>query len=538
MQDPAQPSGKLRALVVCVHLRPSRDKRRTTYLMQPISGLQVASLIDRDLFDVELYHEDWHGPWDTTQARRYDIVFLSGLQVDFDRMRQLSYHFRRLGARTVAGGSICTKFPEFATQFFDAVCAGGVDSVPALITDFVAGQLQPIYRTRMTAISSYVVDYGLMTEAGINPMFHLIEASRGCSFKCSFCVMPSEVGGHATYRLDDVIASIDRSIATAPRFSFRRNYPMILFLDNNLSDDRDFLMALCKVLTADRRIKGWSALVTQNIINDRELVRHLARSKCVGLFVGLESLDPAMLKRFRKTQNLSKRFNILDDVAFAEAQGIGIAYGMLFDPRHQQAAEMRRQLVAIADDPLMPMPVYLSLIAPLAGTQSFWEDLAAGHLEPGLRLRDLDGETICYTGLADEPEAIAAFGAQVFRRPWEVVGRGRILMKTLRRIIRSGSWNPIRWGVVASANLHCYLWAKGTPPGDRTYRVATDCLDPQYAEHPADLTPEDRARFFDPIVVVEADGQPAEWLRRYIPAPAVKKPRIAADAAADSAANA
>lgn len=519
---------KRRALVICAHLRPSRDKRRTRYLMQPIAGLQVASLIDRDLFDVELYHEDWHGPWDTSREDRYDLVFLSGLQVDFDRMRQLSYHFRRLGGHVVAGGSICTSFPDFATRFFDAVCAGGIDSVPTLVADFVAGRLKPIYRSKITDISPYVVDYGLLTAAGISPLVHLVEATRGCSFKCSFCVMPAEVGGHASYRLADVAASIERSLATSPRFSFRRHYPLILFLDNNLSDDRAYLMAICEMMKNHPKIRGWSALVTQNVLHDRDLVKHLAASKCVGLFVGLESLDPAMLKRFRKTQNLSRKFNILDDIAFAEGQGVGIAYGMLFDPRHQTAAEMRRQLVAIAEDPLMPMPVYLSLIAPLAGTQSFWEDLAAGHLEPGLRMRDLDGETICYTGLADRREAIAAFGAQVFRRPWEVVGRARILMKTLRRVARSGTWDPLRWFVIASANLHCYLWAKGTPPGDRTYVVGTDCLDPQYSEHPADLSDADRALYFDPVVLIDERGEPAEWLRACMPAPAAAKTRAVA----------
>ena len=110
-----------KVLVVCAHLRPGRTKGSTRYLMQPISGLHVASRIDKRYFDTDLYHEDWHGPFDTTRAAGYDLVFLSGLQPDFDRMRQLSYFFRRSGAKVVAGGSICTLFPEFASQFFDAV---------------------------------------------------------------------------------------------------------------------------------------------------------------------------------------------------------------------------------------------------------------------------------------------------------------------------------------------------------------------------------------------------------------------------------
>ena len=141
-QSRAATAPATRALVVCAHLRPGRDKRHSRYFMQPIAGLHVASLIDPGHFDVRLYHEDWHGPFDPSQCAGYDLVFLSGLQPDFDRMRQLSYYFRRSGATVVAGGSICTSFPEFATRFFDVVCAGGVDSVRGGRRRLLRGSLQ------------------------------------------------------------------------------------------------------------------------------------------------------------------------------------------------------------------------------------------------------------------------------------------------------------------------------------------------------------------------------------------------------------
>ncbi len=279
-----------RALVICTHLRPGRDKRRSSYFMQPITGLHIGSQIDQRRFDVRLYHEDWHGPFNPADCVGYDLVFLTGLQVDFDRMRQLAFFFRRSGAAVVAGGSICSLFPEFATQFFDAVCVGGVDSVPAVVADFLNGSLKPIYRSSPTQISTYALDYGLLPRSAINPMFHLMEASRGCSFKCAFCVMPSEIGGHATYDLAMLSACIDNAIATSPRLSFRRWYPIMILLDNNFSDDRAHMLAVCALMRSHRKVRGWGALVTQNVLHDRELVRQLAASKCFGLFVGVEFL--------------------------------------------------------------------------------------------------------------------------------------------------------------------------------------------------------------------------------------------------------
>src|SRR5215468_8592460 len=102
------PCPQPRVLIVSTHLRPDRTKRRSRHYLQPIAGLHIASQIDQRQFHVRLYHEDWHGPYDTNNPETYDLVFLTGLQADFDRMRQLSYHFQRNGAVVVAGGSICS----------------------------------------------------------------------------------------------------------------------------------------------------------------------------------------------------------------------------------------------------------------------------------------------------------------------------------------------------------------------------------------------------------------------------------------------
>jgi hypothetical protein len=483
--------------------------------MQPLSGLHIASLIDSRHFDVRLHHEDWHGPFDTSNFVAPNVVFLTGLQVDFDRMRQLAFFFRRSGATVVAGGSICTLFPEFAMRFFDVVCVGGVESVAEVASDFLRGDLKRIYHSPISDVRPYKVDYAHFTRNGISPMMHLLEASRGCSFKCTFCVIPSEVGRHARYNLSTLSAALESAIESAPLFSFRRWYPTVLLLDNNFSDDRDHMLAVCDLMRSHKKIRGWGALVTQNVIHNRDLVRKLAAAKCRGLFVGLESLDRELLRRHNKTQNLG-RGDVIDDIAFVESQGIGVTYGYLFDPRHQPVAEMAKQILRIARDPLMPMPSYMSVIAPLAGTETFWDDLESGGLAPNLRLRDLDGETLAYSRLADDTEAIVDFIERIFRKPWVVVGRVGILVKTIRRITRSHTMNPIRWYFIASANLHCFLWSRDEVCAPRTYMAGSETLDPQYFERPAELSDEDRKRYFEPVMLTDASGGPVDWLKPYV----------------------
>jgi radical SAM superfamily enzyme YgiQ (UPF0313 family) len=484
--------------------------------MQPLSGLHIASLIDPQRFEVTLHHEDWHGPFEPQRAGGYAIAFLTGLQPDFDRMRQLSHFFRRAGATVVAGGSICTQFPEFAAEFFDVVCAGGVEIVADLMADLAAGRpLKPIYRSPITRVDDYLVDYGLLRRSGINLKVHLLEASRGCSFRCSFCVIPAEAGGHAAYRLTAIANAVDSAIATSPRLSFRRWYPIVLFLDNNFSDDRDHMLAVCELLRRHRKVRMWGALVTQNVLRDRALIRRLAAAKCRALFVGLESLDRAFLRRFNKKQNLGR--DVLDDVAHAESQGIVVGYGYLFDPRYQSVVQMEEQMRLIARTDALSMPIYLSLVAPLTGTEVFWKDLHEGRLAPNLRLRDLDGETIAYAALADSRENLSAFVDRLFRRPWEIVSRRAVLRKILRRILAARTINPVYWYVLAASSLHCFVWARAYPSRRRNYLAGEDVLDPQYSECFGEMTDDDRERYFRPIALTDANGRPMPWLQSYVP---------------------
>lgn len=507
---------KRRALVICAHLRPGRTKRRSQHYLQPLSGLHIASLIDKCNFDIQLYHEDWHGPYDTSQIGAYDLVFLTGLQVDFDRMRQLSYFFQKNKAVVVAGGSICSLFPEFATRFFDVVCAGGVDSVRSVCEDFLAGDLKAIYRSPQTKVTNYNVDYTHFTKSGIDPPIHLIEASRGCSFRCSFCVVPAEGADHTSYSLTTVAKAIDNAIASSPYFSFRRWYPMIFFLDNNFSDDRTKLIELAELLQNHKKVRAWGAMFTQDALNDRELVDRLSRSKCRAIFVGLESLDREVLRRFNKKQNLSRRSNVVDDIVYAESKGICVMYGYLFDPRSHTVEQMKAQIGMLERARPLPMPAYFSLFLPLAGTKSFWDDVRSGELLPNLRLRDLDGETIAYSRLADKFDDVTKFVEGFTREPSSLVRRSRVLLGTLKRIRNAATFNPVQWYLIWATNFRTFIWARSYTSPRQSYLAGEDVLDPQYSEYPDDISDEDRKNYFEPVCLTDKRGQLCEWLEPYV----------------------
>ena len=521
-----------KVLIVCAHLRRDRDKKRDRDFLQPLAGVHVGSCVDRDAYDVRLYHEMWHGPYDTAAIRpgEYALVFLTGLQQDFDRMRQLSYHFRRAGAKVIAGGNVCTMFPEFAAQFFDAVCVGGVEAVYDVMADHEAGTLQPIYRARPRPLGDFEVAYELLADARIDVPFHLIEASRGCSFQCSFCVMPAEGNKYAAYGVAQTEAAIARSIDTSPKWSVRRRWPMLWFMDNNFSDDRAYMTALCASLKANTRVKAWGALITQNILRDRALIAMMADAKCGSLFVGIESLDPEFLKSMKKKQNLSRTNTVIDDVVFAESQGIVVVYPMLLDPRTATLAKTQADLRATIADGRLPPPAFISFVSPLAGTGFFWECADAGDLKPNLRMRELDGETIAFTRSAVPEAEVVALARLAFTNTGRMVSRRRVLTNVLRRQLRARRLNPFIWGLSLAASWRVmHKSADYHAKAGRNYLGGIEKLDRQYAEMPADISDADRERYFDPVLLTDGDGGVLPWLERYRPAPAR---RAAATAAA------
>ena len=62
-----------------------------------------------------------------------------------------------------------------------------------------------------------------------------------------------------------------------------------------------------------------------------------------------------------------------------------------------------------------------------------------------------------------------------------------------------------------------HLGRKHSKTIQRNYVGGRDILDPQYAEYPPDISPHHKQKYFDPVLVTDAQGRATEWLERYRP---------------------
>jgi radical SAM superfamily enzyme YgiQ (UPF0313 family) len=137
--------------------------------------------------------------------------------------------------------------------------------------------------------------------------------SRGCPHPCEYCAVQTYYG--RTFRtrpVDDVIGDL-REIK-----SLGAN--RLLFLDDNPIAHPEAAKELFRAMIP-LKLK-WASQCTINIARDAELLDLAARSGCVSLSIGLESINEESLESVRKGFNLPKRFD--RDLAAIRDKGIQV----------------------------------------------------------------------------------------------------------------------------------------------------------------------------------------------------------------------
>ena len=121
----------------------------------------------------------------------------------------------------------------------------------------------------------------------------LVEAGRGCHFRCEFCAVQSMFANTQTRRpLDEVIAEVA---------SIRDSKKLFFFVDDNITSNLAEAKAFFREL-ASLGIR-WVSQSSINAAHDEEFLDLLAQSGCQGVLIGFESLNPVDLAAMNKSFN-------------------------------------------------------------------------------------------------------------------------------------------------------------------------------------------------------------------------------------------
>jgi radical SAM superfamily enzyme YgiQ (UPF0313 family) len=192
------------------------------------------------------------------------------------------------------GGFHAMLRPDEVARFAEAVVVGEAEEVwPRVLDDARAGRLEKFYRaTRRPSLNELKPDRSIFRGKNYLPI-GLVEAGRGCHFKCDFCAVQTVFNATQTRR------PIDRILAEL--IALKGEKKLFFFVDDNitsnLAEAKEFFRALIPLGIR------WVSQSSINAAHDEEFLELLRRSGCQGVLIGFESLNAANLKGMNKTFN-------------------------------------------------------------------------------------------------------------------------------------------------------------------------------------------------------------------------------------------
>jgi radical SAM superfamily enzyme YgiQ (UPF0313 family) len=269
---------------------------RKSLRYSPLTLPTLAALIPDDIeHELTIFDE---GIEDIPLDLEVDLVGITTITGTANRSYELARHFRERGITVVLGGPHVTLVPDDAQPHADAIVVGyAEDNWPALLRDFCRGNLQARYvQSPDLSIAGRPPPRRDLINGGRYARTHVFEATRGCVHSCEFCVVPS-AWGRKPYQ-KPVGEVVDEIRSTGARRA--------IFVDLNIIADKAYAAELFEALIP-LKIQ-WGGLATSLLARDEELLGLCARSGCIGLLVGFESISQGSLKSVRKGFNSPKMY--------------------------------------------------------------------------------------------------------------------------------------------------------------------------------------------------------------------------------------
>lgn len=222
-----------------------------------------------------------------------DLVAITVETFTARRAYEISAEFRRRGVKTVMGGMHAMLIPEEVMEHCDSVIVGDAEPVwETMLNDLKNGELKPRYDVVQPTCPqiNVITRRDIFEGKGYLPIT-LLQFSRGCSHKCSFCASSVYFKAHHYCRpVEDVIKEIK---------SQKRR--LLFFVDDNIVCDHAKAKELFRALIP-LKIR-WVSQGSMDMLHDEELMRLMVKSGCLGLVIGFESISPESVSEMNKGTN-------------------------------------------------------------------------------------------------------------------------------------------------------------------------------------------------------------------------------------------
>lgn len=425
----------------------------------PITGIHLAAITPLHI-EVRVTHQQVEAVNFDTDAALIAISFFSGFATEAYRLASI---FREKGKTVVAGGPHVTYCQEEALQYFDAIVEGEAEDVWAqLLEDFESGHLQQRYKGTPADMQGLPTPrYDLLKDRFFVP--RVIQATRGCPFRCSFCSVPTLNPGFRLRPVNDVIRDIEYN-----DFKYWWQRKIVWFWDDNLTINRKYIRELLTAMIPHK--KWWLTQASMDIAKDEALLDLMKASGCIGVFLGIETFGKESLIDANKRQNKIAQYKKAVDAL--HKRGICVMAGFIsgFDHDSPEAIlEMADRLLEIGVD----VP-FLSILTPFKGTPLYQQLSQQDRILEDRGWEYYNGYNVAFEPNSMSPEKLL----DCHRILWKKAFSPRHSIKRIWKGIRHLRFGALCMSVFMNL-FYCYKRVSGNIPVDaKQFRL------PSATKHP------------------------------------------------------
>jgi radical SAM superfamily enzyme YgiQ (UPF0313 family) len=317
---------------------------RKQALLPPLNLATVAALtppehtvtiIDENVEDI-----------DYERCARADIVGVTGMAVQRERMRAIISELKRRGIFTVLGGPWVTVSPEDLGGLVDVMFIGEAEETwSQFLDDWSQGRHQVRYeqpdKTDMSVLPPPRLDLLPMDKY----LYGSLQVSRGCPFTCEFCDIIVIFGRRPRLKsAEQVCAELDGLAAAGVHDAF--------IVDDNLIGNKKAIKPILREIIRWQEAHGYPlSFVTEasiDLAEDEEMMQLMIDANIDAVFVGIESPNEEALRETKKIQNLTDRSGTaLDKIHRIQDAGLMVWGGTIvgFDHDDESVFELHREFI-------------------------------------------------------------------------------------------------------------------------------------------------------------------------------------------------
>jgi radical SAM superfamily enzyme YgiQ (UPF0313 family) len=262
--------------------------------------------------------------------------------------------------------------PEESLRHADAVVVGEAEGIfDRVLSDLGNGRMKGIYKSEelpdITKVPHPRFD---LLHPKHRRFIHSIQATRGCPHDCDFCSVTPFFGHRYRLRpVEDVVRDLRTSLEQASSRT-------VFFVDDNIGGNPSYAKEVFRALTP-LKIK-WGSFASVAFTRDRELLDLAAKSGCIELFIGFESISQENLDTSHKSWVRADRMK--EDIKIFHDHGIIVEGAFIFGHENDRK-DIFRRTVDFVQTAGIQVPVF-GILTPYPATRLRTKLSQEGRLLP------------------------------------------------------------------------------------------------------------------------------------------------------------